>query len=512
MEVTKENIQTFNAQEKYVIIHSEGSTYNLQNMVLNEDTQTISGTTKHLLIQHSYAEARESKRVHRYKKKKQQPLSEVHFYVKGASFPKMDTEITIPLEHIISVSINNPNSGRSIANVFASSIGVFFALVLIVALTKSSCPFVYIKNGQEYIFTGELYPGVITANMQRDDYLPLPNVEAENGKFELKITNELKEIQYTDLTQLIIVEHDKNVKVLLDKNGNPHSFANLDSPRAVSYDGKRQTLGQIQDKDNDYWSFNSAEKTPNSTREMVLEFDRPKHSDTAKLFMTAKNSVWLDIVFGKFNEQFGSYYNDFQQKQQTLPGHVSEQWIKDQNIPLSIYVETANGWKLMDRISTVGPLAMRDMVIPLNLQNVGDGPIKIKLETGFMFWDVDYVAIDYSSNIDLSPQYIAPSLATDENNYEVTHLLSETDLDYLVQPEIGNEVRVIFDVPEVNESMGQSVFLKNRGYYNYIREYEGAPDLASLKSFREKNAFSEFSESSYLNFVSMDNLMVNYDK
>lgn len=511
MEITKENIKSFNEQKKYVVIHSGKSTYNLQDMVFNDDDKTISGIPKHLLPQHIYESDRETKKVHRYKKDKQQPLDEVHFYVKDASFPKMGSELSIPFENIISVSINNPNSGRSIANIFMSTVGVLFAVLLIVALTKSSCPFVYVKNGQEYVFAGELYPGVITANIQRDDYLPLPNIISGNDKVQLKITNELKEIQYTDLAQLVLIEHAKDLEVLLDKNGIPHTFSNLLLPITISYDGKLQTLKQIKIKDNDYWSFNSTTNTPNSTREMVLEFDKPEQSETAKLYLTAKNSVWLDIVFGKFNEQFASHYNEFQKQQQTLPRQVSEQWIADQNIPLSIFLETENGWQLIDRISTVGPLAMRDMVIPLNLENIGAGPVKVKLETGFMFWDVDFAAIDYSPNENFKLQLIEPSLATDENNYEVTDLLQKMDLKYLVQPEIGNEVYVTYDVPKVNDHTVQSFFLKNRGYYNYIRDYKGTPDFMTLKPFREKNAFSEFSEKSYLNFVSMDNLIVNHD-
>lgn len=511
MEITRENIKSFNEQEKYVVIHSGESIYNLNQMVFNEDDKTITGIAKHLLPQHIYKTKREDKRVQRYKKERQNPLNEVHFYVQNVNFPKMETEVSIPFENIVSVSVNNRNSGRSIANVFTGTIGVFFAVVLIVALTKSSCPFVYIKNGQEYEFTGELYPGIITANMQRDDYLPLPKITSKDGTYELKITNELKEIQYTDLAQLVLIEHSEDIEVLLDKTGKPHTFSNLISPKTVNCDGDNQNIKNISAKDDKFWSFNSTINTLGGTREMVLEFDRPKKSKSAKLYITAKNSVWLDIVFGKFNEQFGSYYNDFQKQQQQLSRGVSEQWIKDQNIPLSISIKTKNGWELVDQIATVGPLAMRNVVIPLKLEYVDSGPLKVKLETGFMFWDVDYVAIDYSLNINLEPRLIDTSLATDENNYEVTGLLRKADGKYLKQPDIGNEVQLTFEIPAPNEHMTQSAFLKNRGYYNYIRDYKGTPDVNRLRSYKEKNAFSKFSESSYLNFVSMENLIVDYD-
>lgn len=512
IEITKENIKTFNEQDKYVIIHSGVFIYSLDQMVFDADNQMISGIASHISEEHLYKNIRGKKSNHNYDRGKHEPFSEVHFYVEEASYPKMGTEISIPFEKITSISVNKPNTGRTIANVALTTVGVFFAAMLIIALTKSSCPFVYVKNGQEYVFAGELYPGVITANMQRDDYLPLPDFIPENGKFKLKITNELKEIQHTDLAQLLVIEHPKNLEILLDKKGNPHTFLNPELPKALSYDGKSQTLKQIKAKDNNYWSFNSITNTPKSTREMVLEFDKPEQSKAAKLYLTAKNSVWLDVVFGKFNEQFGSYYNDFQKKQQTLPKGVSEQWAIDQNIPLSVYLETSKGWKLIDRIATVGPLAMRDMVIPFDIGEVSGSKVKIKLETGFMFWDVGYVAIDYSKNLDLEVTAIEPSLAIDHNNKNVTELLKKGDLKYLVQPNIGDEVLVTYKKQISDEKMAQSYFLKNRGYYNYIRDYEGTPDFMALKSFREKNVFTEFSETSYLNFVQSENLTAqNYE-
>nr|WP_299381717.1 hypothetical protein [Allomuricauda sp.] len=512
IEITKENIQAFNKQDKYVIIHSEGFVYNMEQMMFNENGNSITGIAKHILPQHIYKDSRESKRVHRYVKKRQDPLSEVHFYVKNAGHPKMDTELTIPLDDVYSISINNRNTGRSVANAFMSSIGVFFAVILIVALTKSSCPFVYAKNGQEYSFVGELYPGTLTANMQRDDYLKLPKFDSGNNVYQLKITNELKEIQYTDLAQLILLEHNQDLEVLLDKNGNPHTFSDLIVPQKIRFDGQQQKNDVLQHKDNKYWSFNSAKNTPNSTREIVLDFDKPKNTKQAKLYLTAKNSVWLDVVFGKFNEQFGSYYNEFQRKQQNLDGEVSYRWINNQNIPLSVYIETNRGWELVDRISTVGPLAMRDLVIPMEIQNAGEGPLRVKLETGFMFWDVDFAAIDYSTNSLVHQQLIEPYMAVDQNNYEVTHLLQKLDQKYLVQAEIGDEVEITYELPKTKRNKHYSLYLKNRGYYNYIRDYEGTPDFGMLKSFREKNAFSKFSETSYLNFASQHNQVVSYGK
>ncbi len=97
--------------------------------------------------------------------------------------------------------------------------------------------------------------------------------------------------------------------------------------------------------------------------------------------------------------------------------------------------------------------------------------------------------------------YITPYKATDQNGIDVTSLLAATDHNYLKQPKIGDEVEVVFLAKENKDALRQTVFLKNRGYYNYIRDYKGIPDFEKLEAFKENSAFTRFSEKRYFEFV-----------
>jgi hypothetical protein len=503
-------IKEFNQSKKYVIIHTNKMSWHLNDVVINEDNQTISGTLGLISSQHQYKKALETKRVHNYNKSKSDPLNEVHFYLKTVTDYKNMDFVSIPLAEIESITINDKNTGRAIANALLGTVGALFVVLLILAATKSSCPFVYIKNGETFDFAGELYPGTITPNMQRDDYLPLPNFIPENGEYALKISNKLKEIQYTDFVQLVIANHDKDIEVLMDSKGNLQTFKNIESPLNVTQDNliKNRDLALL--KDNEFYAFDTSIKTESSSRQIVFEFNKPSQSREAKLYLTAKNSVWLDYIFGKFNEQFGTYYNTFQKKQQEVHSDTINKWKSEQHIPLSVYLKVNDRWKLIEQVNSVGPMAMRDIVVPLNLEGVSGEKLQIKLETGFMFWEVDYVGVDFSKNLDLKPVYVNPSSAFDQNGNNVTHLLDKIDSRYFSQPNIDDEVTINFPVGEFQEGMVQSVFLKNRGYYNYVRDYKGIPDFEVLKSFRKKEAFTKYSEKSYLEFAMFDPNELSY--
>jgi hypothetical protein len=499
--ITKQ-VDDFNAQEKYVIVHSEKFFWHLKDMVLNDDDQTISGTIVYVSNEHTYKKPREVKRVHRYNTNNTNPLNEVHFYLKTPTSFNINETVSISLKEIERISVNDKNRNRAVANVLISTVGIAFATLALYAALKSSCPFVYIKDGQEYQFVGELYPGTITPNLQKSDYLPLPNFNPENELYTLKVSNQLKEVQYTDQLQLIAINHPKNMEVLMDSKGQLQTLENIESPINVKSDGRLQDLDVALKKDSNYYAFNSYEATSNSTRSMVFEFIKPENTKEGKLYLTAKNSVWLDYIFGKFNEQFGSYYNTFQKKQQTIEKEKLNEWTNGQNIPLSVYVKEKDDWKLVERINTVGPLAMRDLVVPIDLDVNKDEVLQIKLETGFMFWEVDYVGIDFSKTSDLNIEYIDPVSAIDQYNNDVTHLLNKQDSHYFIQPNIGDEVIVSFPAMSINDnSTKTTVFLKNRGYYNYIRDYKGFPDQEKLEAFKEDGAFTKFSETAYFEFV-----------
>ena len=514
-ETIAKQMEDFNTTHKYVIIHSGESVWHLYNLVLNEEDKTITGIVQTVIWYHQYAKPREMKRVQQYNTKKQVPFNELHFTLSTIIKPDLGSQITIPFSDITVISINEKNGGRTAVTIVVGIVGVLAAIAIIVALTKSSCPFVYIKNGEAFVFTGELYPGVITANQQRDDYLPLPNFKAENNEYSIKITNELKEVQHTDFLQLLTVDHPENVEVLVDKNGKLHTFSSMVSPEKVMVDNAILNQKPALKKDRDYYLFNTEIENTNSTRNIVLEFDKPSLTNTAKLYVTAKNSMWLDYVFGKFNEQFGTYYPQFQKDQQLVSKEKSTKWINEQNIPLSVYLKTSKGWELVDKINAVGPMALRDMVIPIDVSNVTGNKLQIKLETGFMFWEVDYTGIDYTENLPIKLNYFEPSQAIDEDNNNVTDLLTKADRKYFVQPDIGNAVEVTFKTHEVPSNLKRSIFLINRGFYNYIRDYKGKPNFAKLKLFREAGAFTEFSKYEYeaiMDYVDQFDIALNDEK
>ena len=74
------------------------------------------------------------------------------------------------MRNIASVDVVEISAGLTVLAVVGSLLVAFIGIVVIAALTKKSCPFLYSFDGQQYVFDGEPYGGAIMSSLARIDY------------------------------------------------------------------------------------------------------------------------------------------------------------------------------------------------------------------------------------------------------------------------------------------------------------------------------------------------------
>lgn len=206
----------------------------------------------------------------------------------------------------------------------------------------------------------------------------------------------------------------------------------------------------------------------------------------------------MDVTYGKMTEGFGSYYGTFIKQQYSKPLADLKQWIKEQEIPLHIALNTASGLQNVADLTTIGPLATREMVVPLDLTGLTGNEIRLQLSTGFMFWDIDYAAIDFSDDAQFSVSTLMPNKATDETGRDVTKLLAEADGKYLEQPVPGNAVDIDYLAkPNNDPKKTQTFILHAKGYYEHVRNFKTPLNLGFLEQFKKPDGFSRYSLQLY---------------
>lgn len=502
-----QNINSTEYQYRYFILRSGGNAYYMSNIKVSDDKTTIHCTLDTLSPEH---------RIHLYngrggnmRYKKSQPeiavLNEVHLYAPSDEAAKQGSEYTLALSKVEKVEVIEKNKGKTTTSYILGGVGIAVGALLVVTIialaTKSSCPFVSAYDDNEMKLQGEIYGGAIYPQLARNDYLQLNMQPAPNGNLQLQISNELKEKQFTDIAELIAVTHDKNVKVVADEWGNLHTVLQPQLPITATANNK-DVMQLIQTPDELNYNFNDTLAISNT---LNLSFAKPAGAAKAKLVLRLKNSYWLDMVYGKFTQGFGSQYAAFIEKQSSTPVEKINEWRNAQQIPLAIDVQTNSGWQTQKSLTTFGPLANRETAVEIDISNCKSDTIHIRMSSGFMFWEIDYAAIDFSADAPLQVATLQPLKATDETGANVLPLLAKEDKQFLSQPQIGNAAVIEYAyTPVADTSKTQTYFLHAKGYYEHVRNYTNTADINFLQQFKQPGALSKFSMQLYKQAMNAD--------
>jgi hypothetical protein len=509
-ETKQTTLKKLSDEHRYFILRRGIYSYALSNVILDQSKMTLTANVGGIPAEHQLYLNREKKSAYAYSKGKNEDvvLNEVHIFTGDIS--PVDNEsvpYTFSLSDVQKIELIEFDKKKTTSHHIWGTIGIVLGAPLVVAIiaaatykkpapsstgTISSCPYISTFDGQGYKLQGEIYSAAIYPSLQRDDYLPLQTMLVK-GDYRIKISNELQEIQHTDFADLMVVEHNKDVKVFIGPGGKIYSVSRPQLPVKAILNNTDVTE-DIKYKDNNSCFF----KDENGTRpseDLFISFKNDSKSKQGKLILSTKTSSWLNYLYGEFTKGFGSHYNEWAKEQENRPAAELEKWADDQNIPLTVSVKTANGWKEIQKIKAIGPLINRDIVIPADLP-AGE-TAEFKISGGYMFWELDYAAIDYTSNTDFKVQTIKPYEAINEKGADVLADIISPDKKYLIQPDVGDSTILKYKNVAVKEGMTQTFFLHASGYYKYIRDYKGTPKAAFLKSFNQPGALVVFSRQKF---------------
>ena len=316
-EITSEQLEI--TKEDYIIVHMPmGEAYRLNHIIIDTEKNEITGVKEKIDEKHHLLKDVSNSRGNRYKPRLNPRHDELHIYAKVNE--EISTgHIKILIKHISKVEVYNKQTGVLILQYIGGAVVFVGVAFIILFLTKSSCPFIYTLDENDYNFRGEIYGGAIAQNLERDDYMPLPGFNSIDSLFKLKITNELKERQYTDVAELLMVEHANDMEVLMDSYGVPYSLKHLVSPRTAQTDLGNDYLSEIKTHDGVAYQFFDETIQNKDFSSIDLSFISTGQTNQMKLILDLKNTIWLDHTFERFGSLMGDQYDRISSKQERRP-------------------------------------------------------------------------------------------------------------------------------------------------------------------------------------------------
>lgn len=488
-------LQNLQSMNKYFIIHFKDGAYALNNMSVQNNIINAEKTSipdKHGLFMNP-----DTAKTNRLKKTdKKNVLMEVHLYTDNLKTE--DNHLSLPMSDIKRADIYTLDKKATTTNHVVSTIGIVIlslpVISFIIFAIACNCPQVYVENNGGYHFNGGLYSGAVYASLERTDYMPIDRLNVENYRLNIKINNAPDEEQFINKIYLIMADHKSGSEILADRHGKLFSFNNPVKPVSAINNNHIGVKKILEQKDGISYSFNDESKEQFSS--VLLTFKKNQQAKNARLIIRGKNSLWSGYIYKNFNSLFGESLDAWKKKQDKAEPKVMEDWQKDQALPLMVYKKKGGQWIAVDYFSTPGNTAERDMIMNIDLSTFDNEKIELKLETSFLFWDLDYAAMDFSENNIIKTQMIDPLIAKKSLTINEKQSVLANDQQYCRLT--GNEsIELQFDVADKKIELSQSYFLACSGYYHSLQKYSGKPNTALLMQFKKKGTFSAYSREKY---------------
>jgi len=495
--VSSEMIKKLQSNEKIFIAHFNDSTFKLNNLKMSDssieaDIQPFSDAqlTKAYEKRNTSMNYKPSRDVN--------ILMQVHLYIdkNQQSFkPENEQKILIPLSSIAQMDIYEYDKKRTKNNRVFSYIGVTLAVltgvIIIAGLIACNCPQVSLENGNQLEFKSGLYSGAVNSNLERSDYLLLDNFASSTDSAKIRIDNVNGEQQYINRLQLLKVSHPAGTKVLVDRNGKIYTYTSPVTPLSVIDIAGKDYSKQVRYFDTENAGFIEPD-TKTAASSLILHFPANMAGKKARLILRASNTPWSGYIYKEFQGLYGSAYTSMRESQEKMDPSVSQNWVINQTLPLKVSVENEKGeWKMADYFQTPGNTAKRDMIMEIDIPNTFLQTVKIKVETVFRFWEIDYAALDITAQTDMQSTWVAPSKALLSTGDNVTDKISATDKDYLSLT--GNTYLDLQYNNLTGKNENDTYFLCGTGYYHQSPVNTNNPDVAALSQFRNPGHFQTFS-------------------
>ncbi|MFH1010407.1 MAG: hypothetical protein V1784_04130 [bacterium] len=351
-----------------------------------------------------------------------------------------------------------------------------------------SCPYVYSFDGERYVLDSETFSGAMFQAAQRTDVDNLDYLEAVNGTCRLRLANEQPETDHLDALSLLAVDHPRGTRVVPDFEGNVHTISAPKKPtRAQDYRGAN-ILDLVAATDEKSWVSNPFGRDPNDSTQVrdgiEIEFGRPSGAEDVRLLVNVRNTPWAGVMLARLLELMGRDLPDWYELWNTS-AQARELYNRAMIREGMLQVKVWDGreWVVRGFIWGVGPAVAKDMVVPLNLEDISATTLRVRLESTAGFWVVNSAVVDYSAETPTNIVELHATQAIDDRGGDVRTSLREIDHVYFDMPEGRRPALLVFTPPPCEPDKERSYLLKSTGYYTANISIEGEPHTDLIMRF-----------------------------
>ena len=478
-----------------VFVHVGDAYFELRNWKKVDDkiTGIISSVPPEIDLYYQRALAKKNFRISKGDRFK---LLQLHLFLPELAIS--GTEISFDVNQIQKAQIIEYNIGLTTFSWVVTSAAITTATIGIFVAVACSCPHIYLNDGQQWYFSNSMFTGSMNPTLERFDYKKINDVNPLSSELNLEIRNEEKEIQYTNLLKLVAVYHEKGEEIITTSTGDFIKIVNSRQPKSLSNDNGIMSNDFIMDESNSY-SFNSTDNTGFSNLQASFESNNLKNPH---LVLGLKNPKWGGFVYHEFTKLFGDYFQTWVSSNSRKTKNQLEKNMEKAGITLKVEVLDKGKWKTIDQINLVGEAKFEKIAIKIPENYLKNKELTVRLKSGFQFWEVNYLALAEKDSKKIEVEEYDAQILSDAKKSEA---IAIDDNNYLVHKEGEAPIKVNFSGLKTNSE--RTLYLKSKGYYKTVQNFEGKPQWNQLLSINKKGGLSHFSKAKFEDWNEMASIV-----
>ncbi len=167
------------------------------------------------------------------------------------------------------------------------------------------------------------------------------------------------------------------------------------------------------------------------TEELVMTFPLPAPGDQPVLELELANTYWLDMVMNRFFALMGDKFDKGMKRAgDESSGPRIRRWIAREGVNLKVEWKSSSGWEEVGLVSSVGPVALRHVAVPLPSAVMQDpsSAITVRVSGGAGFWRIAQAGLSTLRTDRVAARHVAPEVVQSGEGVAQRALVAATRL------------------------------------------------------------------------------------
>jgi hypothetical protein len=366
------------------------------------------------------------------------------------------------------------------------------------------CPICYSYDGDKYWLDAEPFGGSFCEGLKRSDWCSLEYLQDDNHEYKIKIVNELDEDQYIDEMKLLVVDHPSNTQVFPDVHGEIHGVSNTIEPSYARTNHGHDIKHLIMKDDYRTWQ-GDLNNVVGIKDTIIIQFPKPKDAREVKLLINCGTTLWGAHMGQKYislhGTQLDSWYSEIDRKGQAFVD-VLEWYYNEETYLMALRIKNGVQWETVGVIYGAGPVVTETKVYCVDISQIQGDSMLIMLTPPVGFWQIGYIAADYSTGHGISIVELNPIQALTDKGRDVSLEIESIDNNYLVLDSVGMAVDLVFPAGTLESHTARSLILKATGYYKIHIKPDGEPKTALIDRLNYDTGYAiKYALQEYENWI-----------